>query len=160
MCGVDERDHILLITHNNNQCIINHPPPFQKKNDLGKIKNHQKSHCALRQHFNDQKIMKIIQLLYVFKQCCDLHLIFLYVLPVFFCIFTKVLNHFQIWNFCRWSTSTCILYKVFVLNEQNFDNNTLQYSFIAELHVNLQTPSKCMTNQNTVAVNFTATVSL
>lgn len=52
------------------------------------------------------------------------------------------------------------LYKVFALNEQNFDNNTLQYSFIAELHVNLQTPSKCMTNQNTVAVNFTATVSL
>lgn len=33
--------------------------------------------------------MKIIQLLYVFKQCCDLHLIFLYVLPVFFKIIFK-----------------------------------------------------------------------
>lgn len=137
------------------------PPPLEK-NVLGKIKNHQKPKKSLCTSvtFNDQKIMKINQLLYVFKQCCDLHLIFLYVLPVFFCIFTKVLNHFQNWNFCRWSTSTCILYKVFALNEQNFDNNTLQYSFIAELHVNLQTPSKCMTNQNTVAVNFTATVSL
>lgn len=29
MCGVDERDHILLITHNDNQCILTPPqPPF------------------------------------------------------------------------------------------------------------------------------------
>lgn len=33
--------------------------------------------------------MKIIQLLYVFKQCCDLHLIFLYVLLVFFVYLPK-----------------------------------------------------------------------
>lgn len=26
MCGVDERDHILLITHNDNQCILTPPP--------------------------------------------------------------------------------------------------------------------------------------
>lgn len=31
MCGVDERDHILLITHNDNQCILTPPPPPQKK---------------------------------------------------------------------------------------------------------------------------------
>lgn len=27
MCGVDERDHILLITHNDNQCILTQPNP-------------------------------------------------------------------------------------------------------------------------------------
>lgn len=31
MCGVDERDHILLITHNDNQCILTLPPPLHKK---------------------------------------------------------------------------------------------------------------------------------
>lgn len=31
MCGVDERDHILLITHNDNQCILTPNPPPQKK---------------------------------------------------------------------------------------------------------------------------------
>lgn len=34
MCGVDERDHILLITHNDNQCILTPPPtplPHKKK---------------------------------------------------------------------------------------------------------------------------------
>lgn len=31
MCGVDERDHILLITHNDNQCILTPPPPQKKK---------------------------------------------------------------------------------------------------------------------------------
>lgn len=33
MCGVDERDHILLITHNDNQCILT-PPPLHKKKKM------------------------------------------------------------------------------------------------------------------------------